>query len=91
MATRKKYNAARLEEAAVEAAVKQTQKIKDELRKEAEQDKAFNSIKLELSCRRVKYRLSPLSVNILVLLIVIVITQVRCWRQENHKDNDGIF
>ena len=60
MATRKKYNAARLEEAAVEAAVKQTQKIKDELRKEAEQDKALSSIKFELTCRRVKYILTPL-------------------------------
>ena len=49
MATTKKYNVARLEEAAKVAAVKQTTRIEAELQK----DKAYSSIKFELSCRRV--------------------------------------
>ena len=55
MAARKKYDASRLEEAAREAAVDQTKRIEAELQKEAEQNKAFNSIKFELDCRRVIY------------------------------------
>ena len=55
MATRKKYDSARLEEAAGKSAVEQTKRIEAELQKEVElqKDEAFSSIKFELSCRRV--------------------------------------
>ncbi len=55
MASKKKCNAVRLEEAAGEAAVEQTRKIKVELQKlvELQKDEAFSSIEFKLSCRRV--------------------------------------
>ena len=55
MATKRKYDAPRLEEVAGEAAVEQTKRIEAELQKQADlqKDKAFSSIKFKLSCRRV--------------------------------------
>ena len=53
MATRRKYDAPRLEEVAGEAAVEQTKRIEAELQRDADlqKDGAFTCIKFKLDCR----------------------------------------